>query len=179
MTEWIDPQHGMPEKNLYAFPIEITNSKGEKQVVSGKWDDATTRWVDDEGEKLEVGTWTVTGWMPLPKPRAVENTKEEWVVRGRNVLGKDVVRFFSTKKEMKQYIRGSARLSVHFKGKVKQEGEPRQPKKRSGWLNVYDDGNCFFIHPDKQTADEAHRYFSEHLDRLACVRVEFEEGEGL
>ena len=69
MINWIDPENEMPEKNLYSFPIELTNSKGEKLIVSGKFDDATTKWLDDDGYELECGGWTVTGWMPLPEPR--------------------------------------------------------------------------------------------------------------
>lgn len=79
MTDnWINPEDRMPETAYYAHPIEITNSKGAKYSISGKWDDALSIWLDDEGEKLEIGTWKVTGWQPLPEPRGPK-TQTWWV----------------------------------------------------------------------------------------------------
>jgi hypothetical protein len=66
------------------------------------------------------------------------------------------------------------------------------PEKRKLWLNVYHD-NVVFVHKSRECADrgatnglgelfrretaEHHRMQGNH--RIACVEVEFEEGEGL
>ncbi len=47
---------------------------------------------------------------------------------------------------------------------------PRPVKKR-GWLNVYE----FSLHPSKTLADQSR----ERVPTLACIEVEFTEGEGL
>lgn len=50
------------------------------------------------------------------------------------------------------------------------------PEKHEIWVNVYAD-NMRRVHGSRQQADgEASRQFAQ---RIACIRVEFEEGEGL
>jgi hypothetical protein len=50
------------------------------------------------------------------------------------------------------------------------------PKKHEVWINLYNEENAFFgcAYPSHALADE-----KAHSDRIACVRVEFTEGEGL
>lgn len=48
------------------------------------------------------------------------------------------------------------------------------PKKRVVWVNMYDCASNSFGYATKEEADRALS-----RDRIACVRVEFEEGEGL
>lgn len=44
------------------------------------------------------------------------------------------------------------------------------PKKRSGWINIYKDGGTSTIHKTRESADRF-----QHISRVACVRVEWEE----
>lgn len=50
------------------------------------------------------------------------------------------------------------------------------PKKHEAWANVYKttSGLTYYVHPTRIEADENHCEA-----RIACVRVEFTEGEGL
>lgn len=51
---------------------------------------------------------------------------------------------------------------------------PPEPRKVKGWVNVYSSWEKELIHPDKPTADgEA------GAARIACIPIEFTEGEGL
>lgn len=49
-----------------------------------------------------------------------------------------------------------------------------RPEKHVLWLNVYKDGCCSDVHNTRKDADKKASY-----NRIACVRIEFEEGEGL
>lgn len=57
-----------------------------------------------------------------------------------------------------------------------------EPKKGAVWVNVYADYNgnrtLYVAHKDKESADEGARYRST-LSLLACVSVNWTEGEGL
>lgn len=48
------------------------------------------------------------------------------------------------------------------------------PQKLTRWLNIYPDGRYVHFHETRQEADE-----SANNKRIACIKVEFEEGEGL
>lgn len=48
--------------------------------------------------------------------------------------------------------------------------------KRKGWLNLYRDGRCYF-HNTKEEADRFRDTYGAPL--IACIPIEFEEGEGL
>lgn len=49
-----------------------------------------------------------------------------------------------------------------------------KPQKRELWLNVRADGKAF-DHPSREEADRC----AGPAVRIACIRIEFEEGEGL
>ena len=49
-----------------------------------------------------------------------------------------------------------------------------KPKVIKGWINIYPDLNVFNIHPTKADADSVGP-----RGRIACIQVEFKEGEGL
>ena len=51
------------------------------------------------------------------------------------------------------------------------------PEKRVAWVNVYVDARSVHIWPTKEEADEAALYVRHR--RIACVRVEYTDGEGL
>ena len=54
------------------------------------------------------------------------------------------------------------------------------PQKLTRWLNYYPDGSYVQFHKTRQEADDAAKKARpEYFPRLACIRVEFEEGEGL
>lgn len=55
--------------------------------------------------------------------------------------------------------------------------EPSQPVKRVVWLNFYD--NAHPSEHDTKEAADSYDGFYDNMIRIACVRVEFEEGEGL
>lgn len=48
------------------------------------------------------------------------------------------------------------------------------PERHEAWVNGYSDGACF-AHRTREDADEN----ASHIRRIACIKVEFEEGEGL
>lgn len=48
------------------------------------------------------------------------------------------------------------------------------PKKFKRWVNVYDDPRCCGMHATKVEAD-----INAQASRIACIEVEFEEGQGL
>lgn len=54
------------------------------------------------------------------------------------------------------------------------KGLTMAPKKRVVWVNVYNTDAIAWFHESKESADRKGQ-----SDRIACVRVEFEEGEGL
>jgi hypothetical protein len=47
------------------------------------------------------------------------------------------------------------------------------PSVIKGWINIYNDGDCL-LHSSKETADRLGA-----SSRIACIYVEFEEGQGL
>lgn len=48
------------------------------------------------------------------------------------------------------------------------------PEKITGWVNMYDD-YVITMHKSKELADK----YTHKSSRIACIKVEFEEGEGL
>lgn len=48
------------------------------------------------------------------------------------------------------------------------------PEKISGWINFYPNQVLLNFHPSREEADE-----SAHADRIACVFIGIEEGQGL
>lgn len=48
----------------------------------------------------------------------------------------------------------------------------REPVKRVVWMNVYRLGGCTYVYPSKADADS-----KAFPGRMACIRVEFEEGQ--
>lgn len=55
---------------------------------------------------------------------------------------------------------------------------PEKPKKHKVWVNIYPISTYIYrtvyCYPSRESADKNH-----DVDRIACVEVEFEEGEGL
>ncbi len=49
-----------------------------------------------------------------------------------------------------------------------------KPEKKIGWINIYGRGVGSVFHQSKQHADEYQLH-----NRLACIKIEYEEGEGL
>lgn len=58
------------------------------------------------------------------------------------------------------------------------------PEKIEGWLNIYnpcrpDAPEFLRAYATRSEADAAHNAYAPHRQRFACVKVSFEEGEGL
>ena len=49
------------------------------------------------------------------------------------------------------------------------------PERKRGWINIYENGDIF-LHPSRILADDSMRT---DRKRIACIEIEYEEGEGL
>lgn len=49
-----------------------------------------------------------------------------------------------------------------------------KPEKRVAWVNIYVDSSLLYVCPTKEEADK-----QGGCARIACIRVEYEEGEGI
>lgn len=54
-----------------------------------------------------------------------------------------------------------------------------EPKKVKGWINIYQPyKKCSVVYDSKKKADEYSNEYANHV-RIACIPIEFTEGEGL